>query len=267
MRDGEPDVSRASVPFDAGGGLALDAKSAIVRGSHGALAWERTLNHHSSRHQADPDPAQFIRANMRIAAVPSVPEIRLYSAHPASGLWRLAAQAEDAGEEPEPPYWAYQWAGGLVLARHILDRPETVRGRRVLDLGAGSGLVGIAAAKAGARSVIAAETDRNGIAAIRLNAELNAVEVCASADDLTGGDVPDVEMILVGDLFYAADLASRVTGFLDRCVVQGVDVLIGDPGRAHLPHSRLRLVGGHAVADVGTGHAVATKPSAVFSFV
>lgn len=230
------------------------------------LAWERTLDDQNSRHEAQPDPAAFIRANMRIAAVPAVPEIRLYSAHPASGLWRLAADAEDAGEEPAPPYWAYQWAGGLVLARHILDRPETVRGRRVLDLGAGSGLVGIAAAKSGARSVLAAETDRNGVAAIGLNAELNGVNVCASAEDLTGGGVPEVEMILVGDLFYAADLAIRVTAFLDRCVAHGIDVLVGDPGRAHLPHARLRLVAEHAVADVGTGHAVATKPSAVFSF-
>ncbi|GAA4118184.1 methyltransferase [Aminobacter aganoensis] len=223
------------------------------------------MDDQNSRDDA-PDPAAFIRANMRIAAVPSVPEIRLYSAHPASGLWRLAADAEDAGEEPAPPYWAYQWAGGLVLARHILDRPETVRGRRVLDLGAGSGLVGIAAAKAGARSVLASETDRNGIAAIGLNAEFNGVDVRATADDLTGAAVPDVETILVGDLFYAADLASRVTAFLDRCVAQGVDVLVGDPGRAHLPHARLQLVAEHAVADVGTGSAVTTKPSAVFSF-
>ncbi|MBB4648372.1 putative nicotinamide N-methyase [Aminobacter niigataensis] len=224
------------------------------------------MNRQNSTHEMHPDPAEFIRANMRIATVPSVPEIRLYSAHPASGLWRLAADADEAGEDPAPPYWAYQWAGGLVLARHILDRPETVRGRRVLDLGAGSGLVGIAAAKAGARSVLAAETDRNGVAAIRLNAEFNDVHVSTAAADLTGGAAPDVDLVLVGDLFYAADLASRVTAFLDRCVVQGIDVLVGDPGRAHLPHTRLRLVAEHAVADVGTGSAVALKPSAVFSF-
>jgi hypothetical protein len=106
-----------------------------------------------------PDPLGFIRANMRIAPVPTLPEIRLYTAHPASGLWRLAELDED-GSGPSPPYWAYHWAGGAALARHILDRPETVTGGRVLDLGAGSGIVGIAAAKAGAREVIAAELDR-----------------------------------------------------------------------------------------------------------
>ncbi|WP_292129155.1 50S ribosomal protein L11 methyltransferase, partial [Mesorhizobium sp.] len=79
--------------------------------------------------------------------------------------------------EPQPPYWAYAWAGGAVLARYVLDRPSTVAGRRVLDLGAGSGLVGIAAARAGAREVTAAEIDRNGIVALRLNAEANGVAI------------------------------------------------------------------------------------------
>ncbi|RUV13086.1 50S ribosomal protein L11 methyltransferase, partial [Mesorhizobium sp. M5C.F.Ca.IN.020.32.2.1] len=118
---------------------------------------------------------------MRIAPVPALPEIRLYAAHPASGLWRLTHQegraaepeeegteADADGPEPQPPYWAYAWAGGAVLARYILDRPESVAGLRVLDLGAGSGLVGIAAAKAGAREVLASEIDSNGVAALGL---------------------------------------------------------------------------------------------------
>lgn len=212
----------------------------------------------------EPDIADFIVANMHVVAVPSVPEIRLYTAHPASGLWRLAA--DDAGDDAPPPYWAYQWAGGLVLARHFLARPETVRGRRVLDLGAGSGLVGIAAALAGASAVLAAEIDCNGVAAIGLNAALNGVDITAIGGDLTGGAVPDVDVIAVGDLFYDAELGARVTAFLDRCVAKGIEVIVGDPGRAHLPHERLQLVAEHAVADVGTGHAATTKPSAVFSF-
>ncbi|WP_395450547.1 class I SAM-dependent methyltransferase [Aminobacter sp. UC22_36] len=196
----------------------------------------------------------------------TVPEIRLYAAHPGSGLWRLAGDADSEGDDPPPPYWAYQWAGGLVLARHFLERPETVRGWRVLDLGAGSGLVGIAAAKAGASAVFAAEIDRNGIASIGLNATLNGVEVTAVSGDLTGGPAPEVDIVAVGDLFYDAGLAERVTAFLDRCVSAGIEVLVGDPGRAHLPHGRLQLVTEYAVADVGTGHVATTKPSAVFSF-
>ena len=118
------------------------------------------------------DPRSFIRERLRVTAVPSLPEIRLYSAHPASGLWRLGPPpGQGAGS---PPYWVYQWAGGIALARYILDRPETVAGRRVLDLGAGSGLVGIAAAISGASEVIAAEIDRNALAALELNAAKTA---------------------------------------------------------------------------------------------
>lgn len=227
------------------------------------------MNIQDPRRKARPDSASFIAANLLAAPVPSLPEIRLYTAHPASGLWRLVEDDEsdeEEGDDPAPPYWAYQWAGGLVLARHVLDWPETVRGRRVLDLGAGSGLVGIAAAMAGARSVLAAEIDSNGIAAIGLNAALNGVAVTAVRDDLTNGPAPEVDIVLVGDLFYAPDLAEQVTAFLDICVAAGIEVLVGDPGRAHLPHARLRLVAEYAVADVGTGGAVATKPSAVFAF-
>lgn len=208
------------------------------------------------------DPAGFIRTHMRVAPVPAVPEVRLYAAHPASGLWRLAGEW-DRGEA-EPPYWAYQWAGGLALARHVLDRPEAVRGRRVLDLGAGSGLVGIAAAKAGASAVIAAEIDENGIVAIGLNAKLNGVTVATVGDDLTSGPPPDVDVVTVGDLFYAPELAERVTVFLDRCLAAGIQVLVGDPGRDFLPHARLRLLAEYSVQDVGS--AATTKPSAVFSF-
>lgn len=222
------------------------------------------MSHQGIGQDRQTDVADFIRANMHVVAVPSVPEIRLYAAHPGSGLWRLADDAE--GDDPPPPYWAYQWAGGLVLARHFLDRPEAVRGRRVLDLGAGSGLVGIAAGMAGASAVLAAEVDRNGVAAIGLNATLNGVEVTAVRGDLTGDPVPEVDIVAVGDLFYEAGLAVRVTAFLDRCVSAGIDVLVGDPGRAHLPHPRLKTVAEYAVADVGTGNAATTKPSAVFSF-
>ncbi len=225
------------------------------------------------------DPAEFIKANMRIAPVPALPEIRLYAAHPASGLWRLThpegraaepeeegTEADEDGPEPQPPYWAYAWAGGAVLARYILDRPESVAGLRVLDLGAGSGLVGIAAAKAGASAVIAAEIDRNGIAALGLNAAANRVTIKVVGEDITAGPPPPVDVVVAGDLFYRQDLADRVIPFLDRCLACGINVLIGDPGRAYLPRSRLRLLAEYRVPDVGEARDAAMKPSGAFSF-
>jgi len=227
-----------------------------------------------------PDPTEFIRANMRIAPVPSLPEIRLYTPHPASGLRRLTdpQQSSDAdddtieaddhtdgdGPEPQPPYWAYVWAGGAVLARHILDHPQTVAGRRVLDLGAGSGLVGIAAAKAGANAVIAAEIDRNGVAALTLNAAANGVVVAVIGADITKGSPPAVDLVLAGDVFYGQEVADRVTPFLDRCLGAGIEVLVGDPGRAYLPRSRLHLLAEYKVPDFGQAKDSALTPSGVF---
>lgn len=211
---------------------------------------------------ARPDPLGFVRENTRLAPVPSIVEIRLHTAHEATGLWRLAE-----GADPPPPYWAFPWAGGLALARYVLDHPELVAARRVLDLGAGSGLVAIAAAKAGAREAIAAETDPYGVAAVGLNAAANGVAVAVIADDITTGPPPPVDVVLVGDLFYDRDLALRVTAFLDRCRAAGIDVLIGDPRRAYLPHERLHLLAEYAVPDVGDVEGAATKPGAVFAFL
>jgi predicted nicotinamide N-methyase len=208
------------------------------------------------------DPVEFIREHMPLAPVPLLPGICLHRAQPSSGLWRLAEGDPDFGA----PYWAYAWAGGLALARHFADHPETVAGRRVLDLGAGSGLVAIAAAKAGAREVLAAETNRYGVAALGLNGAANDVVLSVIAEDLTAGPAPDVDLIAVGDLFYAQDLADRVTAFLDRCIAANVAVLVGDPGRAFLPRSRLRLVADYAVADFGEGEQASGGRSAVFAF-
>ncbi|KRB24557.1 SAM-dependent methyltransferase [Mesorhizobium sp. Root695] len=220
-----------------------------------------------------PDPTEFIRANMRLAPAPSLPEIRLYTPHPASGLRRLIDprqyaddEMDDDGPEPQPPYWAYVWAGGAVLARHILDHPQTVAGRRVLDLGAGSGLVGIAAAKAGAREVIAAEIDRNGVAALALNAAANGVAITVIGDDITRGSPPAVDLVLAGDVFYGQDVAERVMPFLERCLKADIEVLVGDPGRAYLPRSRLRLLAEYKVPDFGQAKDSALEPSGVFRF-
>ncbi|MFS2179091.1 methyltransferase [Rhizobium pisi] len=196
-----------------------------------------------------PDPAAFIKANLQISPVPSIPEILLHQAGPASGLWRLAGR----GEADPAPYWAYPWAGGAVLARHLLDRPETAAGRRVLDLGAGSGLVAIAAAKAEAAAVTAVDIDANAVAAIGLNAAINSVNIAAVAADITEASPPETDLLVVGDLFYDPALAVRVMGFLRRCQATGIEVLIGDPERAYLPQGELRRIATHAVADFGAG--------------
>jgi predicted nicotinamide N-methyase len=170
-------------------------------------------------------------------------------------------------EDFDTPYWAYDWGGGLALARHVLNHPEIVVGRTALDLGAGSGIVGIAAAKSGAKNVIAADTDRYAIAAISLNAAVNGVSVSAFFGDLTAGLPPAVDIILVGDLFYEADLARRVTAFLDRCVGRNIEVLVGDPWRSPLPTTRLRLLAQYPGPDFGEGNRREQRQNAVFSFV
>ncbi|APO67696.1 ribosomal RNA methyltransferase protein [Rhizobium gallicum] len=192
--------------------------------------------------------ADFIRKNLRLQAVPSVPEIMLYKAHSGSGLGRLT-RLDRAGSTA--PYWAYHWAGGAVLARHILSQPQTVSDRHVLDLGSGSGLVAIAAANAGAAHVTAIDIDIHAIAAIDLNAATNGTKIETLQADILDASPPACDVILAGDVFYDARLASRVLPFLARCRAAGIDVLIGDPGRAPLPRERLRLVTTYAVADFG----------------
>lgn len=175
---------------------------------------------------------------------------------------RLAEADPDFGS----PYWARPWGGGLALARHVLDHPEVVAGKRVLDLGAGSGLVAIAAALAGAARVTAVDVDPYAVTATRLNAAANGVTVEALGDDVTTGEPPDVELMLVGDLFYDADLAARVEFFLRRCLAAGIAVLIGDPWRAPLPADRLRVVAEYPVADFGDPEG-ASRAAAVFELL
>ncbi|HJV40471.1 class I SAM-dependent methyltransferase [Caulobacter sp.] len=202
----------------------------------------------------------FIKTNLPLEPTPGVPEIRLHRAGPRSGLMRLAEADPDFGS----PYWARPWGGGLALARHLLDHPATVGGRRVLDLGAGSGLVAIAAMMAGAAEALAADVDPYAIAATRLNAVANGVAVEVIHGDLTNNAAPDVELILVGDLFYEADLAARVMAFLERRQAAGAVILIGDPWRATLPSDRLRVVAEYPVADFGDPNGSA-RPAAVFA--
>ena len=205
----------------------------------------------------------FIRSNLPLAPVPGVPEIQLHKAGPASGLSRLA----DSQPDFATPYWAYYWGGGLALARYVLDNPQCVANRRALDLGAGSGLVAIAAAKSGASHVLAADIAPFAMAAIALNAAANGVAVTPHLGDLTTGPPPAVDIVLVADLFYAAELAEQVTHFLDRCLAANVDILIGDPWRAYLPRKRLKLLAEYPGLDFGDRAASAHATSAVFGFL
>ena len=208
-----------------------------------------------------PDVPALMQTRFPLVRNPFLPEIRLHQADPNSGLWRLA---ELGGQSFFTPYWAYPWGGGLALARFVLDHPELVSGRRVLDLGAGSGLVAIAAAKSGARDVIAIDIDRHAVTAAQLNAAANDVRLSTFRGDIVDEPPLAVDVVLVGDLFYDETLAKRVTAFAQRCVEQSIDVLIGDPYRAFLPRSQLRVLAEYSVPDFGTGKV--PMPSAVFCF-
>lgn len=218
------------------------------------------MNKAKSRRPAPVDVTAFIRQNLSLKAVPMLDGIVLYSAHAGSGMGRFT---EAQSEDPPAPYWAYAWAGGLALAHYFLEHPEAVAGRRVLDLGAGSGLVGIAAMKAGAAKVIAAESDGNGIGAIGLNAEANRVEIEALHADMLAGAPPVVDLIAAGDVFYDGAVAQRVTPFLERALAAGIAVLVGDPYRRDLPLGRLKLLAEYQVPDVGD--AKRQVPSGVFA--
>ncbi|MHA6731696.1 class I SAM-dependent methyltransferase [Devosia sp. A369] len=197
----------------------------------------------------------FITENLRLDPAPRLPCIRLYTAHPGSRLSQLPG--DDA------PYWAYPWAGGLALAQHFEAHPELVSGQRILDLGAGSGLVGIVAAKAGAL-VTAAEIDPNGQAAIALNAAANGVTINLLDIDLTGAPPADIDLIAAGDVFYNGDVAAIMLPYLQRCHTAGITVLIGDPQRRDLPLDQLELLASYAVGDVGDAREKADRIGSVY---
>ncbi|MGQ0674883.1 MAG: class I SAM-dependent methyltransferase [Rhodospirillales bacterium] len=191
------------------------------------------------------DPVAFIRAWTVVAPPPLAPELRLHLAGPVTPLWE-ATEKTLRREQLPPPYWAFAWPGGQALARYLLDRPEEVAGRRVLDFAAGSGIAGIAAARAGAAEVTASELDEFARAAIALNAGLNAVEVRPSPEEYcAGGGAFDV--ILAGDVCYERAMAERVWPWLKASAARGAHVLLADPGRAYLPKQGLREVARYAV--------------------
>ena len=171
-----------------------------------------------------------------------MPEITLLVAGDVVALWEaIEAKGSYEGAAPptDPPFWAAAWPGGQALARYVLDHPDLVHGRSVLDLGSGSGLVAVAAALSGAADVLASEIDPYGTAAVQLNAQVNRVDAITAVGDLLDGEPPDVSVILAGDVCYDRLMTERVLPFLEVARRRGIDVLIGDPGRPYLPHDRL----------------------------
>jgi predicted nicotinamide N-methyase len=185
------------------------------------------------------DPRHFVRRNTAILAPPLVPEIRLHLAVEIMPIWQATEETLARAGLP-PPFWAFAWAGGQALARFLLDRPCIVAGRGLLDFGAGSGVVAIAAAKAGAAPVLAAEIDPFAAAAIAANAALNEASVATTTRDLVDAAQRRWEIVTAGDVCYERAMADRVIPWLRRLAGQGALVLLGDPGRAYLPASGLR---------------------------
>jgi len=180
----------------------------------------------------------FVLRHTRLQPVPGLEEIRLHLADEVLPLWH-AVQVETGDPDTPLPYWAVAWGGGLAVARYLRDRPEVVTGQRVLDLAAGSGLCAIAASQAGASAVIAADIDAFAAAAIAINARANALRVTVVQRDVIGEEPPDVDVILAGDCWYEAGLAARVLPWLRSAEERGIRVVIGDPGRPHLPIDEL----------------------------
>ena len=180
----------------------------------------------------------FVARHTAVVTVPGLAGIRLHLAEEALPLWH-AVQVETGDPDTPLPYWGFAWGGGLAIARYLVEHPERVTGRTVLDLGSGSGLCAIVAAKAGARAVTAIDIDPFAAAAIGLNARLNAVRITVLVRDVLGDEPPDAEVVLAGDCWYEGGLAERVMPWLQIAGAGGGDVLVGDPGRRYLPADAL----------------------------
>jgi predicted nicotinamide N-methyase len=181
------------------------------------------------------DIERFIAANTKLIAPPLVPEIKLYLAEESVPIWQKTEDELGLINVP-PPFWAFAWAGGQALARYILDNPEQLRGKTVLDLGTGSGLQAIAAMKAGADSVLAADIDAFSCAAASFNARANGFEIATTAENLLlAPPSANFSAVLVGDVFYEKPLAEQVTTFVKQAAALGALILIGDPSRTYFP--------------------------------
>ncbi len=196
----------------------------------------------------------FILGHTAVGTAPLVPELRLHLATEVTPLWQATEDSLHRSGLP-PPYWAFPWVGGQAVARYVLDHPELVAGRTVLDFAAGCGLIALAAARAGAAAVIAVDIDPFARAAIALNAVLNAdsmpdgrpARITVATEDPMGRPVPGVDLVLAGDVCYERPMAEAVICWLRTLAGAGLTVIIGDPGRSYLPRTGLTALAHHLV--------------------
>jgi len=236
-------------------------------GGHGRRGPGGLVSNRYSRAMAR-SPRAFVLRHTRLRPVLGVEGIALHLADEVLPLWH-AVQVETDDPDAALPYWAFAWAGGLAVARYLRDHPETVRDRRVFDLASGSGLCAIAALQAGATAAIGADIDAYAAAAIELNARANSRRVAVARRDVLDEEPPDVDVILAGDCWYEAQLAQRVLPWLHRARERGIDVLVGDPGRRHLPIDALVELAAYEVRtsteledlEYKQGHVYALRPS------
>jgi predicted nicotinamide N-methyase len=243
---------------------------------------------HNAPFSAQPGPSalEIIRSSTELRPVPLVPEIRLYQASEPIELWQRTEQATGR-TGLNPPFWAFGWAGGRALARYLLDHPEAVSGKHVIDVASGSGLVAIAAVKAGAADVTAYDIDPLAAAAIAINAEANGVTVPAVCADLLepeGTPAPEAvraaqtavldtcvrpepgpDLVLVADAFYERELASQVLRFAEQNRARGATVLLGDFGRTYLPRARLIPLASYDVPGLLAMEGTDTKRTTVWT--
>jgi predicted nicotinamide N-methyase len=211
------------------------------------------------------DPRGFILANTRLQRPPHTPEIALWLADEITPIWRLTE--EELGELGlPPPFWAFAWAGGQALARYLLDHPAGIAGRRVVDFAAGSGLVGIAALKAGAAGALCADIDGFCAAAVALNGEANGVAPSFTDRDLLDGPPPDADVIAAGDICYEKPFTEKALAWLLEARRRGARVLIGDPGRSYFPRSGLVKLAEYQVPTTRELEDMEVKKTAVWTF-
>ncbi|HEV2533716.1 methyltransferase [Phenylobacterium sp.] len=213
---------------------------------------------------APEDRRAFILANTSLEHPPHTPDLRLHLASEVTPIWKLTEEAL-AGIGLPPPFWAFAWAGGQALARYVIDHPQVVAGRGVVDFAAGSGIVAIAAARAGAARVLAADIDPFCGAAVALNAEANGVQIEFTAHDLLDAPPPAwADVILAGDICYEKPLAERVMGWLKAARSAGAMVLIGDPGRSYFPRVGLTKLAEYQVRTTRELEDMEVKKTAVW---